>query len=326
MIQPSSQDSKIQFVPAPGSGLSAADTGRISAQVRKVVREGFTLLPVDLPPDFPFADFKGLGAGDGQALALPLQLSGAGLPPGGLQSVTQSVIGSSGFAFAVGKEYVQSLIDIEAIQRAIRSRTITIGVHLLFGSISVTYHLRYSSGPTLTFKSGGIEIAGRVEVETDTTLAPNGHVTFKQTIALVLDASTQVVSLQRVGDPNVDESWFIPHGQAVNTVRFEVDKALFSNAASIRRTFDDARRNLVKGLKTFDGFATASYTAVEMTPDGIVVRGEIGSASRSAPIVDIAETDQGAAFTAFQSWIPGGRIERLTWSWVEYPHLLVTPG
>src|SRR5262249_38092982 len=61
LIQPSSQDSKIQFVAAPGSGLSAAEVDKISAQVRKAVRESFTLLPVDLPPDFAFSDFKGLG-------------------------------------------------------------------------------------------------------------------------------------------------------------------------------------------------------------------------------------------------------------------------
>ena len=64
--------------------------------------------------------------------------------------------------------------------------------------------------------------------------------------------------------------------------------------------------------------AAASYTAVEITPNGVIVRGEIGSAARRAPVVDIAETHQGAAFTAFQSWIPAGRIDRFIWSWVEY--------
>ncbi len=73
-----------------------------------------------------------------------------------------------------------------------------------------------------------------------------------------------------------------------------------------------------EGLKTFDPSATASYTAVEITPDGVIVRGEIGSAPRRAPVVHIAETHQGAAFTAFQSWIPAGRIDRFIWSWVEH--------
>ena len=38
-------------------------------------------------------------------------------------------------------------------------------------------------------------------------------------------------------------------------------------------------------------------------------------------MVDIAETHQGAAFTAFESWIPAGRIDRFIWSWVEHSRL-----
>ena len=52
----------------------------------------------------------------------------------------------------------------------------------------MTYRLRFSSDdPTLTFKNGGIEIAGRVEAETDTFWAPNGFVSFKQMVTLDLD-------------------------------------------------------------------------------------------------------------------------------------------
>ena len=58
------------------------------------------------PTDFPFAAFKGLGSGSGQVIALPFQLSGAGAPASGVQPLTQSFIGSSGFAFAVSSEYV----------------------------------------------------------------------------------------------------------------------------------------------------------------------------------------------------------------------------
>ena len=73
-------------------------------------------------------------------------------------------------------------------KRSVRkSETDLAGVHLSrFGvSVSVTYRLRFSSDdPTLTFKNGGIEIAGRVEAETDTFWAPNGFVSFKQLVTL----------------------------------------------------------------------------------------------------------------------------------------------
>ena len=326
LIRPSSQDSKIQFVAAPGTGLTAADENRITAEVCKVLRQGFTLPPVDLPPDFPFADFKGLGSDPSRAIALPFQLSGAGPPASGLQPLTQSFIGSSEFAFAAAKEYVSGLFDLEAIREAIKSRQVVLRLSRFRLSISVTYRLRFSSGPTLTFKNGGIEILGRVEVETSTFWALNGFVSFKQLVTLVLDTSTQTVSLVRAGEPDVDESLFISHGKAVDIVRSEIDKALSANAASIRGVFSNARSSLVKGLKTFDAFTAASYTSVEITPHGVILRGEIGGAPRRAPVADIAETHQGSAFTAFQSWIPAGRIDRFVWSWVEYSNFSIWSG
>ena len=43
--------------------------------------------------------------------------------------------------------------------------------------------------------------------------------------------------LERAGEPDVDESWFIPHGRAVNIVRPEIDKALAANADTIEARF-----------------------------------------------------------------------------------------
>jgi peroxiredoxin len=317
VIQPSSQDSKIQFTAASGTGLDAVEQSRIAGEIRKVVREDLTQIPVDLPPDFPFADFKGLGSGANQVVALPFQLSGAP-PAGGPQSLTQSFIGSSGFAFAVSKDYVSGLIDIAAIREAIKSRSVVLTLSRWGASISVTYKLRFSSGPTLIFKSGGFEISGRIEAETNTWWAPNGFVSFRQMIALTLEPSSQTVRPERIGEPDVDQSWFMPHGTAVDVVKSEIDKALSANKIRVERIFSNARSSLARGLRTFDPFAAVSYAVVEVTPDGVIVRGEIGSAARRAPVVNIAETHQGAAFTAFQSWIPAGRIDRFIWSWVEH--------
>ncbi|MGZ9159106.1 MAG: TlpA family protein disulfide reductase, partial [Nitrospira sp.] len=320
LIQPSAQDAKIEFIASPGSGLTAAAVSRIAAEVRKFIREGVSLLPVDLPTDFVFTDFKGLGSGPNQVIALPFQLSGAAPPPNGLQSLTQSFIGPSGFGFAVSKEHVNTLIDLEAIRQAIRDRRpVVLKISSIFGvSVSVEYRLRFSSGPTLTFKNGAIEIAGRVAAETDTSWAPNGFVSFKQRVILMLDPTSQRISLERAGEPDVDKSWFIPHGRAVNIVRVEIDNALKENRAAIRRVFDDARSALTKGLRTFDSGASASYTAIDITTDGVVVRGEIRSLGRHAPVVKIGETHSGAAFTALESWIPAGRIDRFVWTWVEH--------
>jgi peroxiredoxin len=317
VIRPSSQDTKIQFTAAPATGLDALQQSVIAAEIRKVVREGLTQIPVDLPRDFPFADFKGLGSGANQVVALPFQLSGAP-PAGGPQSLTQSFIGSSGYAFGISKDYVSGLIDVAAIREAIKSRPVVLPLKRWGIPTSVTYNLRYSLGPALTFKSGGFEISGRVEAETSTWWAPNGFVQFKQMIGLTLETSSQTVKPERIGEPDVDESWFIRHASAVNIVKSEIDKQLSANRTRVERIFSDGKSSLARGLRTFDAFATASYTAVAVTPDGVIVRGEIRSAARRPPVVKIGETHRGTAFTAFQSWIPAGRIDRFIWSWVEH--------
>jgi peroxiredoxin len=320
LIWPSTEDAKIQFIAAPGSGLSTGDQNTLSVEVRKALR------PAALPRDFPFTDFKGLGSGTNQAIALPFQLSGAPSPASGVQPLTQSFIGSSGFAVAVSAAYVSGLFDIEAIRQAMAAASFTVSVSVWPFSASVTYHLRFTSGPTLTFKSGGIEIAGSVAAETSTWWAPNGSVSFKQTIRLMLDTASQTITPMRFNDPQVDQSWFIPHQTAVNAVKSQIDSALVANMPAVRGVFANGKTTLLKGLSSFDPFASVMYTGIDITPDGVIVRGEIGSLPRRPPVVNIAETENSSAFTAFQSWIPAGGIDRFVWSWVEYPRLNIWDG
>jgi thiol-disulfide isomerase/thioredoxin len=320
-IEPSAQDTKIQFVAAPGSGLTAVDESRIAVQVRKFIRD-LTLLPVDLPQDFAFASFKGIGSGSNQVIALPFQLSGGAPPPNGMQGVTQSFIGSSGFGVAINKAHVTSLIDLDAIRQSVAAVHPSFTIDYGLGSATVKYDLSFSDGdPFLTLTNGGIQISGRVDARTSTSWAPNGWVEFTQLITLDVDPQTQAISVRRAGDPDVDESWFIPHERAVNIVRREVDEALARNGTAIRRVFHDARSDLRNGLREFDPGAIVSFTSIQITGNGVIVGGEISSLSpRRAPVIEVAETHEGAAFTAFRSWIPAGRIDRFVWSWVEYPH------
>jgi peroxiredoxin len=326
LILPSTEDAKIQFIAAPGSGLSAGDQSTLSVEVRKALRDSMTPAPAALPNDFPFADFKGLGSGASQVIALPFQLSGAPAPASGVQPLTQSFIGSSGFAVAISASHIRGLFDLDAIRQAMAAVSFTINLSIWPFSASVTYKLRFTSGPTLTLKAGGIEIAGSIAAETGTWWAPNGSVSFKQTIRLALDVSSQTVTPMCFGDPDVDQSWFIPHQRVVNTVKSQIDNALITNTPAVRRVFTDGKTMLLKGLKSFDPAASVTYAGIDIAPDGVIVRGEIGSLPRRPPVVNIAETELSSAFTAFGSWIPAGRIDRFIWSWIEYPNLSIWSG
>jgi peroxiredoxin len=306
LISPSSQDAKIQFTAAPGSGLDAFEENVLAIQVRKVLREDMVLLPVDLPADFPFTLFKGLGSGASQAIALPFQLSNAPAPASGVQPLTQSFVDSSGFAVAVSKDFVIGLINTALIQQIATDTR-----------LPLDYHLQFTSGPSLAFKTGAIEISGRLDGVPPSRFLPSPFISFTQLVTLVLNTSTQTARLVRVGDPTVDKSWYLWWLDAVSIVRTGMDNALQMNADTVSNVFTDAKNTLLNGLHNFDPFASVWFTGIEITPDGVIVRGEIGSAGRRPPVVDIAETEQSSAFTAFESWIPAGRIDRFIWSWLQ---------
>ena len=325
VITPSTDDSKIQFIAAPGSGLSLSDQNALSVQVRIALRQGLTLLPVDLPRGFPFTHFKGLGSGSSQVIALPFQLSGAAAPASGVQPLSQAFVGSSGFAVAVSKEYASSLIDLNSVRQQINNYSLTVTLSGPFGiSASVTYHFSFTSGPTLTFENGGIAISGTVEASGNKWWSPNGSVSFTQLVTLVLDTSTQAITPATVGSPSVNASWFIPQSTAESVVSTQIQNALDANKQAIRSAFDNARATLVKGVDTFDQHGGVSYTSVQITVDGVIVRGNITSLPRNAPVVNVGQTSQ--AFTAFESWIPAGNIDRFVWSWVEYSNNNIWSG
>jgi peroxiredoxin len=133
----------------------------------------------------------------------------------------------------------------------------------------------------------------------------------------VLDPVTQAVSVQPAGDPAVDESWWIPHAGAVIVVKSARDGALPKVSASLSSTLAGARTKLVNALMAFDKSAGARFTALDITADGIIVRGTIRTGGRLDAVVHYVDVDGGKSVSAGASWIPGGRIDTFVWSWVK---------
>jgi thiol-disulfide isomerase/thioredoxin len=335
LIQPSSDDSKIQFLAAPGTGLSAADVATISAQVRTAVRESFPLLPVDLPAGFGFTDFKGLGSGPGQGVALPIQLSGAASPPGGAQGVNNLFTGPAGFAFAVSKEYVLTVIrpTIDSLRQLQQQFTVS----LFFLHPTYTFSV---TDVQLQFNDGSFDFIIKGKATTPSFYAPDyNDIVITQRLTLVLFLNALFI-------PALDSDLTISGlpDSAVGAVKLAViaqrNQALPQAQGALNNELLKARTRLNDALHSFDPAATASFRAgssegpgasssgaVAVTPDGVILRGDIdSSAARYAPIIDVAETDQGRALSALKSWIPGGSIERLIWSWVEYTGITIWSG
>lgn len=309
-VTPSADDGKIYFTRHPGLSTSAAESDKISTELRKVARGKLEPLDLAIPADFPFAAFKGKG----DAIALPMKLSGGVASSAGLASITNEFIGGSEYAIAVSKEHIATLLA--PLMDSVKSSISNFSVRVRIGFVTGTYHASFTSGPTIEWKTGVIEISGHIALTTGSIL-PNGYITFKQGVTLELHNPTQTVTLKAVGDPAVDESWFISHSTALGAVKSAMASALSSASGPVNATFASTRMRFSAGLKSFDDSADARYDAIEITPDGIIIRGSLSTRYHYAPIVKVQETPDGKSFSAYESWIPGGRIDRFIWTWVK---------
>jgi peroxiredoxin len=341
-IKPTSDDSKIQFIPAPGAGLNAAQVATISAQVRTALREGLTLLPVGLPSGL--SEFKGLGSGANQALALPIRLTGAGAPTGHIQSVNNLFIGPAGFAVAVGREFIQSQFK-PTLDKLKEFKT---DISISFGPGSVTYHVSVTDADIVA-SQGSFDLVVKAKA-TNPHLPDFSNIVIKQRLTLGRFLDTLFISALDQ-DPDLTISGLsislglfgsisLPTGDVRSAIIAERNRQLPPAQDQLNTVLRDALTRLNNALHSFDPTVSASFRAgtsedsgaassgaIAITPDGVILRGDIGSgAARYAPIVSIAETDQGSAFTALESWIPGGRIDRLIWSWVEYANPSIFSG
>lgn len=296
----------VQFIPAPGT-IGGLDVETITEQVRTLLQTKFAPLDVSVDNDFAFSDVSAVGAGPQQALVLPLALSG-GEAAGAIGSVVNSFLAGHEFAVAVSRGYVDTFFNqfVQAIKDSAKTT-----IETFFADYEVSV-----SSLGLNWKAGYLELAGHISLTTDAWFAPNGYISFTQNLGVHLDVVAQSLSLVALGDPTVDESWWVPHSTAVNAVKKARDSGLPTASASLNNNTKKARAKLNSALHSFDKTTDARYDAVEVTPDGLVLRGNIRTDGRIDPVVHYAQKSDGT-YTAHRSWIPGGRIENFTWSWVE---------
>ena len=345
-------DSRIQFFPAPNSGVSQSQAdNEIVRHIRKAIRERFKADPVDLGTNFKFFEFKALGSfsnlldnhwvdalgtGDEQALVLPMQLSDNPAPPGAIDSVTNLFLGTgpsqSDFAIAISREYVESTLQPGLDQL----RQIQNWIPFAMPDALPTYRVSVTSA-TVQWNVGWIDLKITGKATTPHILAPDfDPITINQRLRLVLNPDQTVSLLASNSDLTVSVSLsnttFISQSDAEAVVKAYIvpplrDPALAQAREDIKMRLGDALAQINEALKFKDPDkpnvepspvpASARYTAVEINPDGILVRGDIDTIYHYAPQVAIDYTDQDKSWTALNSWIPGGRIDSFTWQWVE---------
>jgi peroxiredoxin len=311
-----SSDSKIQFIAAAGAGLDGQEVAKIETALRTALRRHFEPMNVALPAGFQFTRFKALGSGGNQALALPVQLSDR--PQPAINSVNNPFLDSSdAFAIAVSKEHILSLVQpsLDALK----------ATHPQFSAAGAVYTVTFDVAAA-TWVSGKIRIDIQGHANTPAWWAPNvSSFNVAQDLALELHEPAQTIDVVPVGQPSVSVNVNGPLGGLIaglaqpivlNQFATERDKALAAAQSQIQQALSGGG-NINDALKSFDKSAHARLKGLDTTGAGLILRGAIATSQRPQPVVEFTETGDGTAFTALQSWIPGGKIEQFEWSWVE---------
>lgn len=305
---------KIQFSPATGTGLSVHDTARIESEIRRVLDENFEM-NLELPNDFRFRQFKGLGSGTNAVLALPAKLT----PPfhdlvDGLNGLANNFLNSSdGFAVAVSKEHVNSVFaSVKSSISGFPTIKISIWVFYLLVPIKHTYTIKVSNVHDLKWSNGQIEFAVEFSIKGP---AVNLNPMAKQKLGVTLNASSQTLTFHRIGSPQITGIPGIVPGSVVNDFKSQIAAKIDSELQNLQF----ALPALDDEVKQFSQSLSASYSSVEISSHGFIIRGALATGSPAPVVVEFTEKSDGTGFSALQSWIPGGTIERFEWTWVTSP-------
>ena len=116
-------------------------------------------------------------------------------------------------------------------------------------------------------------LSGHVDLKTE-SIAPDLSFDFTQTIALAVDVPSQTVKVVPVGDPAISNASIgLPTGFIAGRIKDGRDGVLSKLSLQV---FNDVRNQLLSTLRSFDNLADVKYATIEITPDGIILRGAIG--------------------------------------------------
>jgi len=317
--------------------LSAEDRAGIDLLMRNALKTSFLPSNITLPANILHARFKTLSGGAG-AVALMLDMVGA---PGNPASVHDVFLGTGDdFAFAIGVDFVRT-----AFQPTI-DKMLTTSIDPV--SIGIATYTIALSTVTLDLLSGKMvmTIQGRA---TTPSWPPNFNFTFRQEFTLAANGPTAELV---VGNLSFDTSsivvnvakWIVDRftGRAATALAKVRDKALWESDArgTVERVLS-AEENLgpfLRALLNPTGGRPVrdhrpsrfAYTSAEIRPSGIALHGSLTFRTWLPPRVEYEQVPAngqigggghaiggGVArspdYSALNSWIPGGTIQRYEW-------------
>lgn len=317
------------------AGSDTSADAAISRQIARLLQTTFQMKPHPIVDEFRQRRLRSLVAPDGtQAVVIAVPLSGPE-PRGDMATVNTVLLGGRDFAVAINREFVLSRIRLVLDQlRAVAPtqhfvvKVYILGILVDDGEYEATITVAQAGWSLGTGKLGVVTVPAAVitlHVEghavTPADSMPNVTFTIDDSIALVFDPVSETILVQPSGDPSVSIYAGIVGLAVKKAVRTAVKSAYNAMLTGVLAPIGSqlqpaaAKTKLISQLQSIDTLAGARFDAAEYTMDGIILRGAVSVAPRALGVVKFERLKDYSGFTAFESWLPGGRIDRFTWNW-----------
>lgn len=321
-----------EFEPAWSSrALSAEERTAINRLITNTLRSSMLPSNTTLPAGIEAMTFKTI-SGPAPAVAALLNIA---TPPGNPASVHRLFLNGADFAFGVGADALRAAFQ-PALDQIVATPIPPFEVSIT--GPNPTYKVVLKSA-NMALRTGRILLIIKGHASTPAWYAPNFDFTATQQLTLAPQGTTAELV---VGPMTFDTTSWIANrfrGKALDKLRPIRDRALATSAAAgrVRRMLDAERllggflRSLLTPARPDNQpqppplGATLGYTAADIEPEGIVLRGALALADWGPPHVEFQEiasttsgpiagtVPSGPEYSAFKSWIAGGVIDGFEW-------------
>ena len=325
----------------PTVSNAAADDAKITQLATHLLTAQFEATPHKVSRRFRRGSMRSLNVGTNRsAVVVPIGLTGDP-SAGNIASIDQDFLDGRDVGIAVNRDFIMGRIQeqLDAIKASFQRNLefkykSSVDLGFLGGidvlTVTIDYTVKLTSAgaqwlggmaPILGLGIPGGLVAISITGQGRTQKAIfNFDFNVTQLLLISFDASSEEFVASPFGSAAVHvtgtfgsiiESYAKPKIQA--DVATLVQNAAGGLAGEL--SLHSRKEELVKQLQTMDANANAWFDNAAFTPDGVIVRGTIALSDRRNPMPGFAITTEKDAYTAYESWIPGGRIDSFSWSW-----------
>lgn len=317
---------QVSFEPAAGTSITDAQRGVADQILSNYIRADAepVSFKVDLPPEVKRFDYALQPNGPRQSAMLMFCLTSRPAGPLGTRSVTTRFLDAgSDVAVAVGRDYLLDQLRTKLLADVLPEYTASgtgFSASIRPDWSSATFDLQPGRIVVSISGSGSITYGWGWASVTD-----GWSFDVTQAVALVVDGGSLMPAVEE--DPDVQLHDVAAFGgtirdEATKRIRAQLTQTIADNAAQIRHDLD-VTAQLEKVISALTPASPGVVlTGVDIRPEGVVAAGTVALAPSSPVVVKRAPLN--GLSDAFESWIPGGTIERFVWDSRIEEHRFVT--